>query len=94
MSCVAKEQWKEVYDNEIELLGELAAEGYDIDEELNTLEEMNRKMMAGDPKGAAKVAGKYVEQRESLTAGQISDINRNKPMLANGMPLKIVCGLS
>ena len=92
MSCVTKEQWKEVYDNEIERLRELAVEGYDIDEELNTLEEMNRKMMAGDPKGAAKVAGKYVEQREPLTTTQISEINKNKPRLANGMPLKIVSG--
>lgn len=92
MSCITKEQWKEVYNKEIGRLRGLAAEGYDIEEALDALESMNSKMEEGSAKSAAKVASEYGKQNVQLTDSQISSINRNKPRLANGTPLRVVSG--
>lgn len=92
MSCITKEQWKEVYNKEIGRLRGLAAEGYDIEEALDALESMNNKMEKGSAKSAAKVASEYGKQNVQLTDSQISSINKNKPRLANGTPLRVVSG--
>lgn len=92
MTCITKEQWKEVYGKEITSLRQQAKDGYDIEEALDTLEKMNTSVMDEEFKDATVIGNKYNGGFTPLEQAEINAVNDSKPKLANKVPLTITSG--
>jgi hypothetical protein len=91
-TCITKEQWKEAYIKELASLRQQAKDGYDIEEALDTLEQMNTRMMEGEFDSAKKIGSMHENSFTPLSEIEVNSINDSKPKLANKVPLTIVSG--
>lgn len=83
MSCITKEQWKEVYNNALTELNDKQELGEDISEALAELKAMNNSIIAGEIDKAKKILDKANKSITWLDSSTTAEANAAKPKIGN-----------